>query len=82
MKIIIVGPAGSGKTTLLHKIIRMNENNNFDFILDGIELIAPPGGVHNLPNLPNMIITAQTLENVPVHLRESALVLNVQDIRR
>ena len=81
MKIIIIGPVASGKTTLLHKIIRMNENNYFSFILDGVEQLGVAGGVQ-LPNLDNMIITAQNIENIPAYVRNGSLILNVQEIRR
>lgn len=82
MKIVIVGPSASGKTTLLHKIIRMNERNHFDMIIDSIENLAVGGlPVINLPNIPNMIITAQTLESVPPHILQGALVLRTPDIR-
>jgi GTPase SAR1 family protein len=81
MKIVIVGPPASGKTTLLHKIIRMNDRNNFSMIVDGIENLVAGGLAVNLPNLSKMIITAQTLDNVPLHILEGALILRTPDIR-
>lgn len=79
MKVVIVGGPQSGKTTLVHKIIRMNPQNHFQFILDGIEQI----GVNTqLPDLPNMLVTTQILENIPIHIRNNALILNVEEIRR
>jgi ABC-type cobalamin/Fe3+-siderophores transport system ATPase subunit len=81
MKIIIVGPCGSGKTTLLHKIIRMNDRHTFSFIMDGIEQIGAGVPPYNIPNLPNMLITAIQLESVPQNVRDGALVLRCPDIR-
>lgn len=82
MKVIIVGPSGSGKTTLLHKIIRMNERNHFDMIVDGIEALIVGGmPLGNVPNLPKMLITCQTLESIPHHILQGALILRTPDIR-
>jgi GTPase SAR1 family protein len=80
MKIIIIGPAQSGKTTLLHQIIRSNTNVTFPFILDGYENLALPE-VPQPPAHVNYIITATTLDNVPVTLRNNALILDIARIR-
>ena len=78
LHIIIVGPPASGKTTLLHKIMRDNVNGMFSCVIDGVEQI-----INNLvlPNNVNWILTCSSLNNVPSHLRDRALVLNVQNIR-
>lgn len=84
MKIIIVGPVQSGKTTLLHRIIRSNPDITFSLILDGYESLSPAGNNNILTNLPpnlNYIITAQTLANIPVNIKNSSLILNVPYIR-
>ena len=82
MKVIIVGPPGSGKTTLMHKIIRMNERNHFDMIVDNIEALFAGGLTPvNFPNLPRMILTAQNIDTVPPHVSQNALVLRTPDIR-
>jgi len=72
MRIIIVGPVGSGKTTLLHKIIRMN--NTFNFIIDG-PIQA------DIPNVDNLIMTAQSLDVVPAYLLQNSLILRCPDVR-
>lgn len=81
MKVIIVGLRQTGKTTLLHKILRMHPNNTFSFILDGFELLPAGPARANLPDLPNMIITAQTIEEIPPHILANALILKTPDIR-
>lgn len=78
MKIIIVGPAASGKTTLLHKIIRMNERHTFDFISDGVDV--PNWGALGV-NSNNLILTTLSLNNVPSHVLQGALILKTPDIR-
>lgn len=77
-KIIIVGGRTSGKTTLLHKIIRQNPQLTFQLILDGIECL---GNNPQIPNLDNMIVTTQALEQVPEVIRTGALVLRTPEIR-
>ena len=83
MRVIIVGPTQSGKTTLLHKIIRMNPTLTFQILLDGFEALAQAGNdiLANLPPNASFIISALTIEALPVHVRNGAIVLNAQTIR-
>jgi ABC-type cobalamin/Fe3+-siderophores transport system ATPase subunit len=80
--ILRIGPSGSGKTTLLHKIVRMHPKNMFSFILDGMELLSQNGlPPVNLPCINSMIVTTTTLDIIPIHFLEGALILRTPDIR-
>ena len=82
MKIIIVGPAHSGKTTLLHRIVRTNPNITFSLILDGYETLPDAHNIlaNNHPDV-NFVITTQNIDDIPIHLRNDSLILNVLVIR-
>jgi len=82
MRVIIIGPAQSGKTTLLHKIIRTNPGITFSIIIDGLQAIAGHQNIlAGIPPASHFIVTSQTLDIIPDHVRTGALIIDVPTIR-
>jgi len=80
MRVIIVGLPQSGKTTMLHTIIRSNPNTTFPLILDGYETVLGAIGI-NFPIGTSFIITTTNLNNIPQHIKQDSLILDIALLR-